>query len=62
MHELGWAPQQTFQSAIRRTIHWYLDHQDWVNAMMSDKYSDWIAVNYTQRDAANTPPPCTADS
>lgn len=62
MQELGWTPQHTFQSAIHRTILWYLDHQDWVNAMMSDKYSDWIAVNYAQRDAANTPPPCPADS
>lgn len=51
MGELGWAPRECFESAIRRTITWYLDNQDWVNALMSDKYDDWIAVNYAGRRA-----------
>lgn len=27
--ELGWLPLETFESGIRKTIHWYLDNQDW---------------------------------
>ena len=32
--ELGWKPAHTFQSGIRETIHWYLDHQDWVGQVL----------------------------
>ncbi|HEY3862856.1 MAG TPA: dTDP-glucose 4,6-dehydratase [Verrucomicrobiae bacterium] len=28
--ELGWTPAHTFQSGLRETIQWYLNHQDWV--------------------------------
>jgi dTDP-glucose 4,6-dehydratase len=28
--ELGWKPAHTFETGIRATIRWYLDHQDWV--------------------------------
>ena len=27
--ELGWVPQETFETGIEKTVRWYLDHQDW---------------------------------
>ena len=27
--DLGWQPQETFQSGLRKTINWYLDNKDW---------------------------------
>ena len=27
--ELGWAPKQSFESGLRKTVQWYLDHRDW---------------------------------
>jgi dTDP-glucose 4,6-dehydratase len=27
--ELGWAPRETFESGVRKTVRWYLDHRDW---------------------------------
>ena len=27
--ELGWEPQETFETGIRKTVQWYLDHRDW---------------------------------
>jgi dTDP-glucose 4,6-dehydratase len=27
--ELGWVPQETLASGLRRTVQWYLDHRDW---------------------------------
>jgi len=33
--ELGWAPAHQFAEGIRETIQWYLDHQDWVNEVLS---------------------------
>jgi len=32
---LGWSPAHTFESGIRETVRWYLDHQDWVTAVRS---------------------------
>jgi dTDP-glucose 4,6-dehydratase len=28
--ELGWKPAETFETGIRKTVQWYLDHPDWV--------------------------------
>jgi dTDP-glucose 4,6-dehydratase len=32
--ELGWVPAHKFEQGIRETVRWYLDHQEWVNAVM----------------------------
>ena len=29
--ELGWKPQETFETGIYKTVAWYLEHQDWVS-------------------------------
>ena len=50
--ELGWQPQETFESGIRRTVAWYLDHQDWVAAITSGSYRDWIETQYAKRGGA----------
>ena len=44
--ELGWWPAETFPSGIRRTVCWYLDHQDWVANVTSGAYRDWVARHY----------------
>jgi dTDP-glucose 4,6-dehydratase len=31
--ELGWVPLHTFETGIRETVRWYLDHQDWVKTV-----------------------------
>lgn len=37
-HELGWKPQQDFQSGLERTIRWYLENPVWVERVQSGKY------------------------
>jgi dTDP-glucose 4,6-dehydratase len=32
--ELGWVPAHKFEQGIRETVRWYLDHQDWVRAVL----------------------------
>jgi len=44
--ELGWTPAETFETGIRRTVRWYLDHQPWVANVTSGAYRDWIAKHY----------------
>ncbi|RMF23564.1 MAG: dTDP-glucose 4,6-dehydratase, partial [Deltaproteobacteria bacterium] len=33
--ELGWQPAHTFEAAIRETVRWYIEHQDWVQAVLA---------------------------
>jgi dTDP-glucose 4,6-dehydratase len=47
--ELGWRPAETFDTGIRKTIQWYLDHADWVANVQSGSYRDWLSTNYTAR-------------
>jgi dTDP-glucose 4,6-dehydratase len=49
--ELGWKPAETFDTGIRKTIRWYLEHADWVKRVQSGAYRDWIAANYERRAA-----------
>jgi dTDP-glucose 4,6-dehydratase len=45
--ELGWRPAETFETGIRKTVQWYLDHPDWVARVQSGAYRDWISQQYT---------------
>ena len=44
--ELGWKPAETFGSGIRKTVQWYLENREWVNAVQSGGYRDWVAKQY----------------
>jgi dTDP-glucose 4,6-dehydratase len=46
--ELGWRPAETFESGIRKTVQWYLDHPQWVANVQSGAYRDWVARQYQQ--------------
>ena len=47
--ELGWRPVETFDTGIRKTVQWYLDHPAWVANVQSGGYRDWLAANYSAR-------------
>ncbi len=36
--ELAWAPRETFETGIRRTIEWYLSHQAWCDEVTKGIY------------------------
>ena len=44
--ELGWRPQETFETGLRKTIAWYLAHPDWVASVQSGAYRDWVQKQY----------------
>jgi dTDP-glucose 4,6-dehydratase len=46
-NELGWKPEETFDSGIRKTVQWYLDNQDWVANVQSGEYKNWLNKNYS---------------
>ncbi|SFG96186.1 dTDP-glucose 4,6-dehydratase [Sporolactobacillus nakayamae] len=44
--ELGWKPQFNFDSGIKETIQWYLDHEDWWRKIKSGEYMDYYKMQY----------------
>jgi dTDP-glucose 4,6-dehydratase len=36
--ELGWEPLESFESGLRRTLGWYLEHQDWCQRVLDGSY------------------------
>jgi dTDP-glucose 4,6-dehydratase len=48
-HELGWRPALAFESGLRRTVEWYLEHGAWIENVRTGVYMDWIRQNYQER-------------
>ena len=44
--ELGWRPEETFETGLRKTVQWFLSHGDWVEEVTSGNYRTWIGQNY----------------
>jgi dTDP-glucose 4,6-dehydratase len=44
--DLGWTPREDFQSGIRKTILWYLEHPEWIEQVTSGAYRNWIETHY----------------
>ncbi len=51
-NELGWQPTEKFESGLRKTVQWYLDHAQWVENVTSGAYRNWISQNYEGRSSA----------
>jgi dTDP-glucose 4,6-dehydratase len=46
MNELGYAPQETFETGIRKTVRWYLENEQWWRRIMDGSYQNWVEKNY----------------
>ncbi len=47
--ELSWKPAETFETGIRKTVRWCLDHMSWVENVASGEYRKWLDTNYAAR-------------
>ena len=47
--ELGWTPETSFEEGIVKTIEWYLQNQDWVEAVTGDDYQNYYKHMYDKR-------------
>jgi dTDP-glucose 4,6-dehydratase len=45
--ELGWRPQETFETGLRKTVIWYLENETWVNHVVSGEYQHWLEKQYS---------------
>ena len=47
--ELGWLPETMFKDGIKKTIHWYLDNQEWWETIRSGEYMNYYEKMYGNR-------------
>ncbi|MFA4901296.1 MAG: dTDP-glucose 4,6-dehydratase [Desulfobaccales bacterium] len=44
--QLGWHPQVGLEEGLRRTVAWYLNHQDWLGRVQSQAYRAFLTKQY----------------
>lgn len=37
--DLGWVPEETFESGIEKTVHWYLNNKNWWQRVLDGSYT-----------------------
>jgi dTDP-glucose 4,6-dehydratase len=45
-NRLGWSPQESFDSGLRKTVEWYLSNREWVRQVRTGEYAEWIRRHY----------------
>jgi dTDP-glucose 4,6-dehydratase len=45
--DLGWRPQETFETGLRKTVLWYLENEIWINHVVSGEYQHWVQKQYS---------------
>jgi dTDP-glucose 4,6-dehydratase len=48
-NEIGWTPDESFETGLRKTVQWYLANPEWVEGVTSGSYQQWMAANYGNR-------------
>ncbi|MGH7543013.1 MAG: dTDP-glucose 4,6-dehydratase, partial [Gemmatimonadota bacterium] len=46
---LGWAPYESFETGLRKTVEWYLRNEAWLRAVRGRDFESWVEVNYHAR-------------
>lgn len=49
--DLGWVPQESFETGLRKTVEWYLNNQEWVENVQSGEYKNWVQQQYQSKKA-----------
>ena len=44
--ELGWVPEESFETGLRKTVEWYLSNTEWVHHVQSGEYQSWLSTQY----------------
>ena len=49
--DLGWVPEESFETGLRKTVEWYLKNQEWVENVQSGEYKNWVQQQYQAKKA-----------
>jgi dTDP-glucose 4,6-dehydratase len=47
LSQIGWRPQETFETGLRKTVLWYLENETWVKHEVSGEYQLWVEKKYS---------------
>jgi dTDP-glucose 4,6-dehydratase len=47
--ETGWAPKESFETGLRKTVQWYLENSEWVENIQSGEYRNWVSTQYGEK-------------
>lgn len=47
-NELGWQPTVTFEQGLKKTIHWYLNNEEWLHNVTSGEYQSYYNKQYNK--------------
>jgi hypothetical protein len=59
--QVGWKPARTFETVIRKTVQWCLDHPDWVAHLQSGAYRKRVQKQYAGTCSFNCATPSHID-
>ncbi len=45
-NDLGWVPQESFETGLRKTVEWYLSNTEWVAHVQNGEYQSWLNKQY----------------
>lgn len=48
--ELGWKPEESFETGMRKTVQWYLSNKEWIASATGASYQKWVMKNYNDRN------------
>jgi dTDP-glucose 4,6-dehydratase len=48
-NELGWSPSLQFEEGLEKTVDWYLENTEWLNAVTSGSYQTYYQEQYSDR-------------
>jgi dTDP-glucose 4,6-dehydratase len=47
--DLGWQSEESFETGLEKTLHWYLSHLPWAHRIQSGEYREWIQMQYGEK-------------
>lgn len=45
-NDLGWVPEETFETGLRKTVEWYLGNTEWIEHIKNSSYQQWVHQHY----------------
>ncbi|HCJ9453883.1 TPA: dTDP-glucose 4,6-dehydratase [Escherichia coli] len=45
-NDLGWVPEETFETGLRKTVEWYLGNTEWIEHIKNGSYQQWVHQHY----------------
>lgn len=48
-NELGWKPTTSFEEGLRKTVNWYINHEEWIEEIVNGNYQNYYQEMYSDR-------------